>query len=64
MRKDLLAVLDGCKAADFVLFVVSATTEVDPFGESIIRGVEAQGLSTTLVAVQVSGFGASAGVRF
>lgn len=54
MRKDLLAVLDGCKAADFVLFVVSANTEVDSFGESIIRGVEAQGVSTTVVAVQVS----------
>ncbi|TGZ81293.1 DUF663-domain-containing protein [Ascodesmis nigricans] len=52
LRKELLAILDGCKAADFVLFVVSSNTEVDNFGESIIRGVEAQGVSTTLVTVQ------------
>lgn len=54
LRKELLAILDGCKAADFVLFVVSSNTEVDNFGESIIRGVEAQGVSTTLVTVQAS----------
>ena len=48
----MLAVLDGCKAADFVLFVLSATQEVDSFGEGIIRAVEAQGISTTHTVVQ------------
>ena len=52
LRRDMLAVLDGCKVADFVLFVLSANEEVDTFGESLIRGIESQGISTTLTVVQ------------
>lgn len=48
----MLAVLDGTKAADFVLFVLSANNEVDEFGETIIRSVESQGVSNTVVCVQ------------
>jgi pre-rRNA-processing protein TSR1 len=48
----MLAALDGCKVADFVLFVLSAKEEVDPFGESMIRSIEAQGVSTTHIVVQ------------
>ena len=47
-RRDLFAVLDACRVADFVLFVLSAQEEVDEQGEQILRCVESQGISTVL----------------
>jgi len=52
LRREMLAALDGCKVADFVLFVLSAKEEVDPFGENMIRSIEAQGVSSTHIVVQ------------
>lgn len=52
--RDLLAALDACRVADFVLFVLSAEQEVDALGELVIRSVESQGVSNVLAAVQVS----------
>ncbi|KAA8911036.1 hypothetical protein FN846DRAFT_937085 [Sphaerosporella brunnea] len=52
LRREMLAVLDGCKVADFVLLTLSATEQVDPFGESLIRAIEAQGVSNTHTLVQ------------
>ncbi|KAA8895426.1 ribosome biogenesis protein [Sphaerosporella brunnea] len=42
LRREMLAVPYGCKLADFV----------DPFGESLIRSIEAQGMSNTHTLVQ------------
>jgi pre-rRNA-processing protein TSR1 len=52
LRREMLAVLDGCKVADYVLLTLSANSEVDPFGESLIRAIEAQGVSNTHTLVQ------------
>lgn len=52
--RDLLAALDACRVADFVVFVLSAEQEVDQLGELILRSVESQGVSNVLAAVQVS----------
>jgi pre-rRNA-processing protein TSR1 len=52
LKRDMLAVIDGCKAADFVMFVLSAKEEVDAFGESLIRSIETQGVSNTFTVVQ------------
>lgn len=52
LKRDMLAVLDGCKAADYVLFVLSANQEVDTFGQALIRGIEAQGVSNTYTVIQ------------
>ena len=51
-KKDLFAALDACRAADYVLFVLSAEEEVDELGEQILRCAEGQGLSNVYTAVQ------------
>lgn len=51
-RRDLWDVLDTCRIADFVLFVLSAEQEVDTLGEQMLRSVESQGVSTVVTAVQ------------
>ncbi|KAL0258870.1 ribosome biogenesis protein tsr1 [Diplodia seriata] len=50
--RDLLAALDACRVADFVVFVLSAEQEVDHLGELMLRSVESQGVSNVLAAVQ------------
>jgi pre-rRNA-processing protein TSR1 len=52
LKRDLLACMDACRIADFVVFILSPTQEVDDLGELIIRSVESQGLSTLLTVVQ------------
>jgi pre-rRNA-processing protein TSR1 len=52
LKRDLLAALDACRVADYVLFVLSATEEVDSLGGMMLRCIESQGLSNCLVAVQ------------
>ena len=52
VHKDLFAALDACRVADYVLFVLSATQEVDEAGELILRSVEGQGISNVYVTVQ------------
>ncbi|ODV83872.1 hypothetical protein CANARDRAFT_29602 [[Candida] arabinofermentans NRRL YB-2248] len=45
--KNFISILDAAKIADFVIFGLSATEEVEPaVGEQIIRAVETQGIST------------------
>lgn len=51
--RDLVAALDACRVADFVIFVLSAEQEVDALGELVLRSVESQGVSNVLAAVQV-----------
>lgn len=50
-QRDLLATLDACRVADFVLFVLSAEQEVDELGEQMLRCIESQGVSTVLTGV-------------
>lgn len=52
LKRDLLACMDACRAADFVIVILSPTQEVDELGELLIRSIESQGLSTLLTAVQ------------
>ncbi|KAI1266224.1 hypothetical protein F5Y18DRAFT_382804 [Xylariaceae sp. FL1019] len=52
MKRDLSACMDAARIADFVIFVLSAETEVDPVGELIIRSIENQGMSTLFTVVQ------------
>ncbi|KAK4547988.1 hypothetical protein LTR36_010708 [Oleoguttula mirabilis] len=49
--RDLLASLDACRLADFVMFVLSAEQEVDELGEQMLRCIESQGVSTVLTGV-------------
>ncbi|KAI5818245.1 hypothetical protein BZA77DRAFT_307753 [Pyronema omphalodes] len=52
LGRDMLPLLDACKAADFVLLTLSAQTEVDSYGHNIIRSIESQGISNTYAVVQ------------
>ncbi|KAI5791612.1 hypothetical protein DFH27DRAFT_193807 [Peziza echinospora] len=51
-RQDFLAVLDACKLADFVMFILSPTQEVDAHGLALLRGIEGQGVSNIVTVVQ------------
>ncbi|KAH7040418.1 uncharacterized protein B0I36DRAFT_10065 [Microdochium trichocladiopsis] len=52
VEKDLTACLDATRVADFVVFMLSSSEEVDSLGELIIRSVENQGISTCFTVVQ------------
>ncbi|KAH7359947.1 hypothetical protein BKA66DRAFT_426479 [Pyrenochaeta sp. MPI-SDFR-AT-0127] len=52
VKRDLLASLDACRVADFVVFVLSAEEEVDADGELILKSVESQGITNTFTVVQ------------
>jgi pre-rRNA-processing protein TSR1 len=49
---DFISILDAAKVADFVVFGLSGTSEVDQeYGEQIIRALELQGIGHTLGVV-------------
>jgi len=52
VNRDLSTCMDAARAADYIIFVLSAETEVDPLGELIIRSIENQGMSTLFTVVQ------------
>ncbi|KAI1368976.1 hypothetical protein F5Y08DRAFT_208736 [Xylaria arbuscula] len=52
VKRDLSVCMDAARVADFIIFILSAETEVDPLGELIIRSVENQGMSTLFTVVQ------------
>lgn len=43
--------LDACKVADYVLFVLSSTVEVDSWGDTLLRTLQAQGLPEVVTVV-------------
>ncbi|KAK9468020.1 hypothetical protein V1512DRAFT_246770 [Lipomyces arxii] len=45
-------IIDAAQTADFVVFVLSAKQEVDQFGETCLRSIVAQGVSTVYSVVQ------------
>ncbi|KAL0940966.1 pre-rRNA processing protein [Colletotrichum truncatum] len=51
LKRDLNAVLDASRVADFVVVMLSADVEVDDLGELMLRGLESQGLSTLFTVV-------------
>ncbi|KAF1811390.1 DUF663-domain-containing protein [Eremomyces bilateralis CBS 781.70] len=51
-KRDLVSVLDACRVADIVLFVLSTETEVDALGEAMLRAIESQGVSNVYALAQ------------
>lgn len=49
---DLISALDACQVADFIIFLLSPTQEVDEDGEMLLRAVEGQGVSDIFTMVQ------------
>lgn len=46
---DLLSILDAAKVSDYLVFGISATTEIDPnYGEQIVRAIIAQGCPSVM----------------
>ncbi|KAL8685203.1 MAG: hypothetical protein Q9224_005914, partial [Gallowayella concinna] len=52
VRRDLVAALNACRVADFVVFLLSPDQEVGDNGEQLIRSIESQGVSNVLTMVQ------------
>lgn len=50
---DLMSALDACRLADFVVFVLPASDELEEIGQLLLRSIEGQGVSNVLVVVQV-----------
>lgn len=49
--RQLYSAFDACKAADYVLFVLSPSVEVDQWGDLLLRTLQAQGLPTVVSCV-------------
>lgn len=52
VQRDLLACLDACRVADFIIFVLSCEEEVDEEGELILKAVESQGITNCFTVAQ------------
>ncbi|KAF5380631.1 hypothetical protein D9615_004752 [Tricholomella constricta] len=54
--KSFYAALDACKVADYVVFALSTTVEVEGWGDTLLRTLQAQGLAEVVtVAAPESG---------
>ncbi|KAF8498834.1 ribosome biogenesis protein tsr1 [Hysterangium stoloniferum] len=51
LYRNLFATLDACKVADYIVFVLSATQEVDEWGDLLLRCLQAQGLPEVVTLV-------------
>ncbi|KAI0084896.1 ribosome biogenesis protein tsr1 [Irpex rosettiformis] len=49
--RHLYAALDACKVADYVVFALSSEVEVDNWGDTLLRALQAQGLPQVLTVV-------------
>lgn len=49
--RNFYAALDACKVADYVIFVLSSNVEVDPWGDTLLRTLQAQGLPDVVSVV-------------
>ena len=47
----MYAILDACKVADYVVFVLSPNVEVDQWGDTLLRTLQAQGLPEVVTVV-------------
>jgi pre-rRNA-processing protein TSR1 len=50
--RNIWDVLDACRMADYVLFVLDANEEVDSYGEMMLKAAETQGISNVLACTQ------------
>lgn len=51
-KREFYAILDAAKAADYVLFLLSDETDVSPWGETLLRSLQAQGVPEVVSVVQ------------
>ncbi|KIP06509.1 hypothetical protein PHLGIDRAFT_128227 [Phlebiopsis gigantea 11061_1 CR5-6] len=49
--KELYSILDACRVADYVVFALSSELEVDPWGDTLLRILQAQGLPEVVTVV-------------
>ncbi len=49
--RHIYAALDACKVADYVVFALSTTVEVDGWGDTLLRTLQAQGLPDVVTVV-------------
>nr|GAT58050.1 predicted protein [Mycena chlorophos] len=49
--RQIYAALDACKVADYVVFVLSSSVEVDAWGDTLLRTLQAQGLPSVLTVL-------------
>ncbi|KAI0709540.1 ribosome biogenesis protein tsr1 [Cerioporus squamosus] len=49
--RQMYAALDACKVADYVIFVLSPNVEVDNWGDTLLRTLQAQGLPEVVTVV-------------
>ncbi|KAI4278976.1 MAG: hypothetical protein L6R38_005125, partial [Xanthoria sp. 2 TBL-2021] len=52
VKRDLVAAMNACRVADFIVFLLSPDQEVGEDGEQLIRAIESQGVSNVLTMVQ------------
>ena len=52
VQRDLVTVLDACRSADYVVFLLSPTEEPGDEGELLLKAIEGQGVSNVLTMVQ------------
>lgn len=52
VERDLMAALDACRLADFVVLLLSPTEEPGEEGELLLKTIEGQGVSNVLTMVQ------------
>jgi pre-rRNA-processing protein TSR1 len=52
--RNMYAALDACKAADYIVFVLSTTVEVDNWGDVLLRTLQAQGLPEVITVISPS----------
>ena len=52
VKQQLIDILDACRVADFVVIVLSATEEVDEYGEELLKAVENQGISNVVAVAE------------
>lgn len=50
----MYATLDACKVADYVVFALSSEVEVDQWGDTLLRSLQAQGLPEVITVVSSS----------
>ena len=53
LERNFIDILDACKVADYILFVISAEVEVDKFGELCLRAIQSQGPPTVITTAMV-----------
>lgn len=52
--RNIYAALDACKAADYVVFVLSTVVEVNDWGDVLLRTLQAQGLPEVVTVIAPS----------